>query len=161
MLRRDYLLKLIQDLFASIEALLEGEGDAVGRQREIEALYATFGKDKNFFRQAEEADIVAAVAEAAAESQGVAADQLSAQDIEQRLELMAALLYADFKVSNLSPGLRKDVALRSLAIYEKVVASSETFSQERQERIDELRGFLSAVSDGRYSNQKTFQSRVD
>lgn len=146
MLRRDYLLKLIQDLFASIAALLEGDGDEAERQREIEALYATFGKSKDFFRQAEEEDIVAAVAENAADSQGVAADQLPAKDMEQRLELMAALLYADFKVSNLSRGLRKDVALRVWGIYNRVEAMSETFSQERQERIDELRSFLSAAS---------------
>ena len=59
---------------------------------------------------------------------------------------MAALLYADFKVSDLSPGLRKDVALRSWGIYNRVEAMSDTFSQERQERIDELRVFLSAAS---------------
>ncbi len=146
MLRRDYLLKLIQDLFASIAALLEGDVDEAERQREIEALYATFGNNKDFFRQAEEEDIVTAVAENAAESQGVAADKLSVKNMEQRLELMAALLYADFKVSDLSPGLRKDVALRSWGIYNRVEAMSDTFSQERQERIDELRVFLSAAS---------------
>ena len=90
MLRRDYLLKLIQDLFASIAALLEGDVDEAERQREIEALYATFGNNKDFFRQAEEEDIVTAVAENAAESQGVAADKLSVKNMEQRLELMAA-----------------------------------------------------------------------
>lgn len=51
MLRRDYILKLIQDLFAAISNLLEGEGDELRRQRDIEALYTEFGADKDFFAQ--------------------------------------------------------------------------------------------------------------
>lgn len=143
MLRRDYILKLIQDLFAAIANLLEREGDETVRQKEIEALYATFGGDKDFFRQAEEDEMVSAIARVAASAQGVSPEQLSAEEMLQRIELLAALMYADFKVSNLSDDLRRDVAVRALSLYNRVIDSSDTYSQERFDRVDELERFLS------------------
>ncbi len=143
MLRRDYILKLIQDLFAAISNLLERDGDEAVRQMEVEALYATFGGDKDFFRKAEEDEMISTVANVAASAQGVAPDQLSADEMLQRIELLAALMYADFKVSNISDNLRRDVATRSLLLYKRVVDSSDTYSQERFDRVDELERFLS------------------
>lgn len=143
MLRRDYILKLIQDLFVAISNLLERDGDEAVRQKEIEALYATFGGDKDFFRKAEEDEMISTVAKVAASAQGVAPDQLSADEMLQRIELLAALMYADFKVSNISDNLRRDVATRALSLYNRVIDSSDTYSQERFDRVDELERFLS------------------
>lgn len=143
MLRRDYILKLIQDLFAAIANLLERDGDDSERQKQIEALYATFGNNKDFFRQADDDQLISTVAQTAAEAQGISPDQLRHDELLQRIELLAALLYADFKVSNLSPNLRHDVALRSLNLYSRIDDSSDTFSQERIDRINELSSFLS------------------
>lgn len=142
MLRRDYLLKLIQELFAAIANLLEREGDEAERQKEIEALYATFGRDKDFFRQADPDEVIRCIATSAAEAQGVSPDLLSAGELLQRTELLAALFYADFKVSNLSEGLRHDVAERALSLYERVIDASDTFVQERFDRVHELSLFL-------------------
>lgn len=143
MLRRDYLLKLIQDVFASIAALLQRDGDEMERQRQVEALYALFGADRDFFRQADDDDIIATVARVAADSQGgVDAGAVSVDEMTRRIELLAALMYADFKVSNLQDGLRRDVAVRSLSLYNRVVAASDTYSQERFDRIGELEAFL-------------------
>lgn len=71
MLRRDYLLKLIQDLFAAISALLDKDGDEVDKQRRIESLYTLFGANADFFREASVADIVSTVAQTAADGGGV------------------------------------------------------------------------------------------
>ncbi len=143
MLRRDYLLKLIQDVFASIAALLQRDGDEVERRRQVEALYTLFGGDRDFFRQASDGEMIAAVARVAADSHGgLAPEQVPADEMVRRLELLAALLYADFKVSNLQQGLRQDVAVRSLSLYKRVVEASDTYSQERFDRIGELEAFL-------------------
>lgn len=143
MLRRDYLLKLIQDVFASIAALLRRDGDEVERRRQVEALYALFGGDSDFFRQAADDEMIAAVARVAAYSQGgLDPGQVPVDEMVRRIELLAALLYADFKVSDLQEGLRRDVAARSLSLYKRVVEASDTYSQERFDRIGELEAFL-------------------
>ncbi len=143
MLRRDYILKLINDVFAAITKLLEKETDIAERQRQLEALYSIFGQDKDFFRQASEDEIISQVALSAAESANCETTEVSKDEMCSRLELVAYLLYADFKTSNLSFSLKKDVALRSLALYERVSESSADFSLERIRKIDELKKFLS------------------
>ncbi len=142
MLRRDYILKLIQDLFAAISNLLEGEGDELRRQREIEALYTEFGADKDFFRSASEPEMVTRVVKVAAEGSGLSPEEVPQDELLKRLELLATLLYADFKVSELSDGLRRDVAERSLVLFLRVDASSEDFSFDRINKINELQTFL-------------------
>ncbi len=142
MLRRDYILKLIQDLFAAISNLLEGEGDELHRQREIEALYTEFGADKDFFRSASEPEMVTRVVKVAAEGSGLSPEEVPQDELLKRLELLATLLYADFKVSELSDGLRRDVAERSLVLFLRVDASSEDFSFDRINKINELQTFL-------------------
>ncbi len=142
MLRRDYILKLIQDLFAAISNLLEGEGDVLRRQREIEALYTEFGADKDFFRSASEPEMVTRVVKVAAEGSGLSPEEVPQDELLKRLELLAILLYADFKVSELSDGLRRDVAERSLVLFLRVDASSEDFSFDRINKINELQTFL-------------------
>lgn len=142
MLKRDYLLKLVQDLFAAINDLLTRDTDEVERQREVESLYTRFGETANFFRSAETADIVATVARSAADAQGVRPDELTAGEMEQRLDLLAALMYADFKKTELSDGLRRDVAARALDLTQMINATSDTFSFERLGRIGELQKFL-------------------
>lgn len=142
MLRRDYILKLIQDLFAAISNLLEGEGDELRRQRKIEALYTEFGADKDFFRSASEPEMVTRVVKVAAEGSGLSPEEVPHDELLKRLELLATLLYADFKVSELSDGLRRDVAERSLVLFLRVDASSEDFSFDRINKINELQTFL-------------------
>ncbi len=142
MLRRDYILKLIQDLFAAISNLLEGEGNELRRQREIEALYTEFGADKDFFRSASEPEMVTRVVKVAAEGSGLSHEEVPQDELLKRLELLATLLYADFKVSELSDGLRRDVAERSLVLFLRVDASSEDFSFDRINKINELQTFL-------------------
>ncbi len=142
MLRRDYILKLIQDLFAAISNLLEGEGDELRRQREIEALYTEFGADKDFFRSASEPEMVTRVVKVAAEGSGLSPEEVPQDELLKRLELLATLLYADFKVSELYDGLRRDVAERSLVLFLRVDASSEDFSFDRINKINELQTFL-------------------
>ncbi len=142
MLRRDYILKLIQDLFAAISNLLEGEGDELRRQREIESLYTEFGADKDFFRSASEPEMVTRVVKVAAEGSGLSPEEVPQDELLKRLELLATLLYADFKVSELSDGLRRDVAERSLVLFQRVHASSEDFSFDRINKINELQTFL-------------------
>lgn len=142
MLRRDYILKLIQDLFAAISNLLEGEGDELRRQRDIEALYTEFGADKDFFRSASEPDMVSRVVRVAAEGSGVSPDEVPKDELLKRLELLATLMYADFKVSDISEGLRHDVAIRSLALFQRVNDSSEDYSFDRINKINELQDYL-------------------
>lgn len=73
---------------------------------------------------------------------GLEPGQVPVDEMVRRIELLAALLYADFKVSGLQEGLRRDVAARSLSLYKRVVEASDTYSQERFDRIGELEAFL-------------------
>ncbi len=142
MLRRDYILKLIQDLFAAISNLLEREGVELQRQRDVEALYTEFGADKDFFRSASEPDMVSRVVKVAAEGSGIPLSEVPKDELLKRLELLAALMYADFKLSDLSDGLRHDVAIRSLALYQRVNDASEDYSFDRINKINELQTYL-------------------
>lgn len=146
MLRRDYLLKLIQDLFAAIADLLERDGDELEKQKQIEALYSEFGADKNFFRTASEAEMIATVAHVAAEANGIKPDEVGASDMCQRLELLATLLYADYKLSDLSDGVRRDVASRALSLFRRVDESSDSYSLDRLSKIEELANFVKSNS---------------
>lgn len=145
-MRRDYILKLLQDAFAAIAALLGREGNETERQREVESLYLLFGSDKDFFRQADEDEMLSSVVRMLA--QGAAMDEGSVDpaQLQRALELLAALMYADFSVSELSEGLRRDVALRSCLLYLRVQETSETFSQERIDRIEELKEYLDSFA---------------
>lgn len=145
MLKRDYLLKLIQDLFSAISRILEGEGDATEKQREIESLYQLFGADKDFFRSAYLDDTVATVAKVVADSEGVTPDRVSPSDLSQRLELLGNLLFADFKISDLSSGLKADVANRALALLSKVDETSDTYSFDRLSKIEEIKTYLASA----------------
>lgn len=146
MLRRDYLLKLIQDLFAAIADLLERDGDELEKQKQIEALYSEFGADKNFFRTASDAEMIATVARVAADANGIKPDEVGVSDMCQRLELLATLLYADYKLSDLSDGVRLDVASRALSLFRRVDESSDCYSLDRLSKIEELANFVKSNS---------------
>ncbi len=147
MLRRDYLLKLIQDLFAAIADLLERDGDELEKQKQIEALYSEFGADKNFFRSASDADMIATVARVAADANGIKPEAVSASEMCQRLELLASLLYADYKLSDLSDGVRCDVAKRALSLFRRADEASDTYSLDRLAKIDELTSYVNSFPD--------------
>ncbi|MGN0029796.1 MAG: hypothetical protein ACI35Q_08745 [Marinilabiliaceae bacterium] len=143
MLRRDYFLKLIQDLFAAIGELLRDDIGQDEKCRRIESLYTQFGDTAQFFRSATTADAVATIARTAADAQGVKPDDLTADEMRQRIDSLASLMYADFKCARLSDGMRRDVAERALALALMVDETTDTFSFERLDRIDDLKKFLS------------------
>lgn len=143
MLRRDYFLKLIQDLFAAIGELLRDDIGQDEKLKRIEALYTQFGVSAQFFRSATTADAVASIARTAADAQGVKSEDLSADEMRQRIDLLASLMYADFKYARLSDGMRRDVAERALALALMVNETTDTFSFERLDRIGDLKKFLS------------------
>lgn len=143
MLRRDYFLKLIQDLFAAIGELLRNDIGKDEKCRRIEALYTQFGNSAQFFRTAATADAVATIARTAADAQGVKPEDLTADEMRQRVDLLASLMFADFKYARLSGELRRDVAERALALALMVDETTDTFSFESLDRIDELKMFLS------------------
>lgn len=147
-------MKLLQELFSAISDLLDEHETETGlgsestkpeRQRQIESLYTSFGANKDFFRSADEDEILYKVAQNAAQSEGgpdAEAADVTIQNLTNRLELLAYLLYADFKISDLSPALRLDVARRSLALYQNVAEHTDTFSLERMERMTELEQWI-------------------
>lgn len=143
MLRRDYFLKLIQDLFTAIGELLRNDLGQDEKSRRIEALYTQFGDSAQFFRSATTADAVATIARTAADAQGVKPEDLTADEMRQRVELLASLMYADFKCAHISDEMRRDVAERALALSQMVNESSDTFSFERLDRIEDLKRFIS------------------
>ncbi len=147
MLRRDYLLKLIQDLFSAITRVLIRDGGEIEKRRDVEALYTEFGANADFFRSASRADLIDQVANWVANGTGVSPSEIPKDEMEQRLELLALLLYADFKVSELQFGLQCDVARRSLALFLMVDASSDSYSIDRRDKIIELRSFLGDGND--------------
>lgn len=143
MLRRDYFLKLIQDLFAAIGDLFRDDIGQDEKSSRIESLYTQFGDTAQFFRSATTSDAVATIARTAANAQGVKPDDLTADEMRQRVDLLASLLYADFKYARLSDGMRRDVAERALDLALMVDETTDTFSLERLDRIDDLKKFLS------------------
>lgn len=142
MLRRDYILKIIQELFDSLSKILLTEGDKSEKQKEIEALYSTFGHDKDFFRQASPDEIFRALVDHLRQAQGERQAEPGPDEVAKQAELLATLFYADFKVSNLPDGLRGDVASRALRLYDYYLATSDTYSPEGMDRRDELARFL-------------------
>ena len=139
MLRRDYFLRLLHDVFAAIASILRSDAAISDRQSEIESLYTIFGHTADFFRTADPDELVMAVASSAAEANLCSISAVSQDEMAKRLELLAALMYADAKVSSLSDSLRADVSSRSLYLYQRVDALSDDFSLERIERINELK----------------------
>ena len=131
-------MRLLQETFDAIARLLDKDNDSTDREKDIEALYNTFGNDKDFFRNAQKDQIVSALTSSAADATGCEPDQVSQEELCQRTELLAALMYADMKISNLSDNLKKDIAKKALWLYQTAEQSSDTFSFERKNRINEL-----------------------
>jgi hypothetical protein len=138
MLRRDYFLRMLNDLMNAIARLMSKDGPETERRKEIEAMYSVFGGDKDFFRIATETEVILRIAETAADANGCDKMDVDSDEMIKRIELLAALMYADYKIGGLNPNVLKNIAERALSLYQRVELSSDTFSEERRNRIDEL-----------------------
>lgn len=130
MLKRDYILKMIQELFAALERLLHNDNrQLTERQRDVEALYTILGHDAQFFRSSTEQEIL--------ESLTVFDD-----DYLQRVNMLAEIMYADAKLFVGNYEVRHDIIAKALSLYTYVDERSDDFSITRIERIDELNKLL-------------------
>lgn len=131
MLRRDYLLKMLQELTAALARMLhDDERTLTERQKELMALYRMLGRDAEYFRSSTTDEILAELA-----SQGD-------DGYLQRIEMAAELLYADSHLFVGSHNLLTDIRRRALDLYEYLDQRSDDFSLTRTQRIEELRRSL-------------------
>mgnify|MGYP006988844459 CR=1 FL=1 len=142
MLRRDYIVKLIQELGLSISRLLNTEKPKPEKQQEIEAMYNLFGADKDFFRSASNYEIFSTIVENLEIICGCRREDLTNAQISDVVDKLATLYYLDLLNSDLSGSQVVDVAQRALFSFECAQNLSDTYSAERLARIAELRKSL-------------------
>lgn len=144
MLKRDYIMRLMQQFFETLEKLLEErkrKPESEIRMR-INGLYeAYFHRPQKFFQESSGEDIVKYLLQEfymlpdGAEE----ADIRQAQnDLLYRMEMLADLLYHDIEISADEQSVVKGMCENTLYILEHIDARSSTFSFERRKRIDEL-----------------------
>lgn len=130
MLRRDYIMKMLQDLFAAVSRLLsEGNASLSERQKDLLALYTMLGNNADFFRQSHVDDIMLSLTE-------------FEDDYIERVEMLAEIMYADALIGGNSDGQIEDLRRKSLHLYSYVEKHSDAFNMVRQQRIAELQGLL-------------------
>ena len=124
--------------------LLNGRKELPERRREIEALYSIFGDSADLFRSAEIDEIVMKLRSSA--SADMDADGDYTDELTKRVELLASLMYVDFRESGLGRGLQMDIAAMALRLYTIADEHSTDYSVERAERMSELRRTLNEFS---------------
>ncbi len=126
MLQRDYLMKILQDLFDAIAKLILNEEEKLTeKQRQIVAMYTMLNHDAHFFRTTDIDTIMLVMSEL--------------DEYMIRLEMLAEIYYADAKFYTGSAEVKSELLSKSLHLYMYVDERSDEFSLRRQERIEELK----------------------
>ena len=130
MLKRDYILRIIQELFAAIDKLLHGDTrELTERQRDLEAMYTIFGHDAQYFRSSTKDEILETMT-------------VFSEDYVQRVEMLAEIMYADAQLFIGNYEVRREIIAKSLDLYTYVEERSDEFSITRMQRMDELKKIL-------------------
>lgn len=130
MIRRDYILKIIEELMKAIATLLNKPGATVSeRESDINACYSMLGFTADDCRTSEIEDILLKIAE---EEEGYM----------MRVEGMADLLFADATVCDHSEKGRNDLLRKSLTLMQYADEKSGVFSFERNEKMDRIKEMI-------------------
>ena len=122
MLERDYIRRLIRQFFEELEKLRD--------KQKKNAASSTYhlGHPASFFYEQDAEFILQTLV-----------PEFSAEQIIQRLEMLADLLYFDASGSDCSEDLRKDLWNKALFMYDYVDRHSDTFSFERRGKMTVLK----------------------
>jgi len=126
MYERDYIKRLIQQLFDSIRKLLENpkEDNIEDIQIQYKDLYDKFLGHNYSFYYNEDIEIII--------------ESFSSQkDSIGRIEMLAELLYNDASLQK-DISIKNNLFTKSLALYKYIDENSDTYSIERVKRIDTL-----------------------
>lgn len=130
MLKRDYILRIIQELFAAIDKLLHGDTrQLTERQHDLESMYTMLGHDAQFFRSSTKEEILETLT-------------VFREDYVQRVEMLAEIMFADAQLFIGNYEVRREIIAKSLELYTYVDEHSDEFSITRVQRIDELQKML-------------------
>ena len=130
MLKRDCILRIIQELFAAIDKLLHGDTrQLTERQHDLESMYTMLGHDVQFFRSSTKEEILETLT-------------VFREDYVQRVEMLAEIMYADAQLFIGNYEVRREIIAKSLELYTYVDEHSDEFSITRVQRIDELQKML-------------------
>lgn len=126
MIRKDYILKLLYELFTAVNKILQSKKSLTEKQRDVEALYVYFNATADDYRQMDKDDIIPSLT-------------VFDDDVVTRAEMLAEVMYADAKFYVGQYNQRIDIIKKSLFLFEYVEQHSDSFSFQRVERINELK----------------------
>lgn len=132
MLRRDYLMRLVQELATAIDRLLhDREATLTRKQQELASLYRLSGFDADLLRSSATDEIL----------RYIAAMDYNDQYL-QRVDMAAQLLWADAMLYIGPIEQLRHLRLTALELYQYLDQHVDDFSLTRQQRIDRLRQLL-------------------
>lgn len=135
MIRRDYIMKLIQQLSESLFLLSKDESlDEIERQNRLQEYYKDYlGMDIEFLESNNVETIILSLRERYGD------------ELLLRVEMLSDIMYVDVTSLNEVTGDRK-LLLQTLQLLSYVDDNSDTYSLVRQGKIDEIRRKLDSVS---------------
>lgn len=135
MLRRDYIMKLIQQLMDSLFLLLNTKDmDDDLRREELDKFYKNYiGETVHFYQNSSIADIVAFVE-----------DKYGKEEVLYRIEMLSEIMYHDSMLELNIDEQRKKLT-KALSVFDYLEENSNTYSIVRAGKIDELKDKLRAI----------------
>ncbi len=129
MLKRDYIMKLIQQLFDSLFLLLnEKDIDNVEREKKLNEFYASYlGESSEFYYASSTDEILMYLKEQYHD------------EFLQRVEMLSDIMYADGMMKEKSE-LKYKLLEKTLYFMQYLDANSDTYSLVRKGKIDTLLG---------------------
>jgi len=131
MVERDYIKRLIKQLFDALnELFLNRKGESVEAiQIQLSGFYEKYlGRESSFFYGSSFESILGLLVE----------NRDTQKDGLIRVEMLAELLYRDAHL-NRDAKLKQNLSEKALHLFEYLNANSNTFSVDREAKIDELR----------------------
>lgn len=130
MYKRDYILKMVQQIYSAIARLLNDDDRGLTeRQKDVEAMYSMFGGDADYFRSADVEEILRDLTK-------------FEDDYAERVEMLAEVMYADARLFIGNYEIRRDIIAKSLALYNYADEHFGEYSIERIGRMAELQEML-------------------
>lgn len=135
MLRRDYIMKLIQQMMDSLFLLLNKKdmNDDL-RREELGKFYKNYiGETAHFYQNSSMEDIVAFVE-----------DKYGKEEVLYRIEMLSEIMYHDSMLElNIEEQQKK--LTKALSVFDYLEENSNTYSIVRAGKIDELKDKLRAI----------------
>ena len=126
MLKRDYLLKMLQEFMSGISQLLDSDKGEQEKEQDLDYFYTHYLNQKRDY-----------FINLPLEELNNYLSQFTEQELAYRLALIAEVLYHDTVLTK-DPLLKRNLAIKSAYSYEQLTLVDHTYSLERQNRIAQL-----------------------